>query len=87
MFLEEQLEVAAGVKQQLEADIAGIPEYRLLDERFMVIRQAMGLPKSRGIEAAQFLAQFVESMKVLGKVGEALQRHSIHGATVAPASE
>ena len=46
-FVEQQLEVAAGVKQQLEADAAKTPGLRLLDERFMVIRQAMGVP-SRG---------------------------------------
>ncbi|WP_066733131.1 ABC transporter substrate-binding protein [Cupriavidus sp. D384] len=84
MFLDEQFDVAAGVKQQLEADIAGIPGYRLLDERFMVIRQAMGTPKSRGEHAARFLADFVESAKSQGLVAQALVRHGIQGADVAP---
>lgn len=84
MFREENLDVAAGVKQQLEADIAGIPGYRLLNERFMVIRQAMGLQKSRGEYAVAFLKQFVEEVKRSGFVAEALTRHGIQGATVAP---
>ena len=84
MFLEDRLDVAAGVKQQLEADIAGASGYRLLDERFMVIRQAMGLPKTRGEQAARFLADFVESAKSQGFVADALERHDIQGANVAP---
>ena len=36
------------MKQQLEKDLPNFPGHRLLPERFMVIRQAMGLPKSRG---------------------------------------
>jgi len=85
-FLEEGADVAAGVKQQLEADARRLGGLRLLGERFMVIRQAMGLPKSRGPEAAAFLAGFVEEMKVGGFVAAALERHGIEGASVAPAA-
>ncbi|WP_044528933.1 ABC transporter substrate-binding protein [Herbaspirillum sp. B65] len=85
-FLQEGAEVAAGVKQQLEHDAAQIGGLRLLNERFMVIQQAMGTPKTRGPEAAAFLAAFVEKMKASGFVAEALKRHSINGASVAPAA-
>jgi polar amino acid transport system substrate-binding protein len=57
---------------------------RLLEERFMVIQQAMGTPKSRGPEAASVLKAFVEEMKASGFVGEALARHRIAGVSVAP---
>ncbi|WP_321957711.1 ABC transporter substrate-binding protein [Paraburkholderia bannensis] len=83
-FLEQNLEVAAGVKQQLEADAAKTGGLRLLDERFMVIRQAMGVPKSRGEQAAALLRAFVEEMKRSGWVADALARHGIQGASVAP---
>jgi polar amino acid transport system substrate-binding protein len=83
-FLESGAEVAAGVKQQLEADAAKAGGVRLLDQRFMVIQQAMGVPKSRGREAAALLEQFVEEMKASGFVADALQRHGIKGASVAP---
>jgi polar amino acid transport system substrate-binding protein len=85
-FLQEGAEVAAGVKQQLEHDASKIGGLRLLNERFMVIRQAMGTPKSRGLEAAAFLASFVEKMKASGFVAAALERHRISGASVAPAA-
>ncbi|MFT4505571.1 ABC transporter substrate-binding protein [Caballeronia sp. 15711] len=85
-FLEQGLEVAAGVKQQLESDAAKTPGLRLLGERFMVIQQAMGLPKSRGDAAADYLRRFLEEMKASGFVADALQRHKINGASVAPAA-
>jgi polar amino acid transport system substrate-binding protein len=86
VFVEQKLEVAAGVKQQLEADQARFAGHRILPGRFMVIQQAMGTPKSRGFEAAAYLTQFVEDMKASGFVTDALQRHGIQGASVAPAA-
>jgi len=83
MFVAQKLEVAAGVKQQLEADARRIPGLRLLEGRFMVINQAMGTP--RGREAgAKYLREFVEEMKASGFVAKALERHRIEGASVAP---
>ncbi|UOD51142.1 ABC transporter substrate-binding protein [Orrella daihaiensis] len=86
-FLETNADVAAGVKQQLESDIVARPELRLLPGRFMVIRQAMGVPKQYGESAASFLRQFVEQMKSSGFVQTALERHGIKGAGVAPAAD
>lgn len=83
-FVEHQLEVAAGVKQQLEKDLPEFPGHRLLPGRFMVIRQAMGVAKSRGSAACAALTQFVEQQKSIGFVAQALFRHQITGATVAP---
>lgn len=79
------VEVAAGVKQQLEADAARFGDMRLLPDRFMVIEQAMGVHRSRGEAAAKWLTAFVERMKAEGFIQEALARHQIEGATVAPA--
>lgn len=86
-FLAEGHDVAAGVRQQLEADAARLGGLRLLPGRFMVIQQAMGLPKGRGEGAANALRTFVEQMKQQGFVADALVRHRIEGASVAPASE
>jgi polar amino acid transport system substrate-binding protein len=86
-FLARGLDVAAGVKQQLQADIAGMSGVRMLPGRFMVIRQAMGCPRSRGEQAAAELSRFVEEIKASGFVAEALARHGIEGAGVAPAGD
>jgi polar amino acid transport system substrate-binding protein len=85
-FLEQGADVAAGVKQQLEADAQRLGGLRLLPGRFMVIQQAMGCPRSRGAEAAVALAEYVEAMKRSGFVAAALKRHGISGAAVAPAA-
>lgn len=85
-FLAQGADVAAGVKQQLEADAQRLGGLRLLPGRFMVIQQAMGLPKTRGPAAAACLADFVEQMKATGFVGRALEQHGIQGASVAPAA-
>ena len=84
LFLEQQLEVAAGVRQMLVADAQRFPGLRLLPGRFMVIRQALATPKARGEAAVAALRQFVEQMKASGFVAEALTRHGIKGAAVAP---
>ena len=83
-FVAQGADVAAGVKQQLEADAARLGGLHLLGGRFMVIRQAMGLAKARGNEAAEYLERFVEEMKASGFVAAALERHGIRGASVAP---
>lgn len=83
-FIEQGLEVAAGVKQQLEADVRRFPGLRLLDGRFMVIQQAMGTARTRGPGASRCLGEFVEDMKARGFVTQALRRHRIDGASVAP---
>ncbi len=83
MFVAQKLEVAAGVKQQLEADARRIPGLRLLEGRFMVINQAMGTPRGRDA-GAKYLREFVEEMKASGFVAQALERHRVEGASVAP---
>ena len=83
-FLATSADVAAGVRQQLEADARRLGGMRLLPGRFMVIEQAMGCPRSRGDAAAAALAAYVEDAKASGDVAAALLRHGISGAAVAP---
>ncbi|HEU5297240.1 MAG TPA: ABC transporter substrate-binding protein [Burkholderiaceae bacterium] len=83
LFVAQKLDVAAGVRQQLEADAKRLPGLRVLDGRFMVIQQAMATPSGRDAGLA-YLNQFVEEMKSSGFVAQALQRHTIQGVAVAP---
>ena len=85
-LLSQRLEVAAGVKQQLELDAKRVPGVRLLEGRFMVINQAMGVPKGRDA-GARYVRDFIEEMKASGFVAQALRRHGIEGAAVAPAGD
>jgi polar amino acid transport system substrate-binding protein len=82
-FFDEKLEAVAGVKQPLVLYAKANPSMRVMDGRFQVIEQAMGMPKGRPA-AAKYLRGFVEEMKVSGFVADALKRSAQHDATVAP---
>jgi polar amino acid transport system substrate-binding protein len=83
-FMKDKLEAAAGVKQPLVAFASKTPGVRVLDGRFMEIRQAMGTPKGRGDAGIRYLAAFVEEMKASGFVADALKRSNQPDAAVAP---
>jgi polar amino acid transport system substrate-binding protein len=87
LFRKEGLDAAAGVKQPLVAYAKDHPDVRVMDGRFMEIRQAMGTPRVRlgGNEAVpRYLHAFVEEMKASGFVAQALARSNQPDAAVAP---
>jgi polar amino acid transport system substrate-binding protein len=84
LFVKEKLEAAGGVKQPLAAYAKANPNVRILDGRFMEIRQAMGTPKGRGETGARYLSSFIEEMKASGFVADALKRSNQPDAAVAP---
>jgi len=55
----------------------------VLDDRFMVIEQAMGLPKGRDAGLA-YAKAFIEEMKASGFVAQALEKSGVRGVPVAP---
>ena len=63
---------------------AGDDDVRVIDGRFMEIRQAMGTPQGRPAAAA-YLQSFIEEMKASGFVADALNRSNQPDAAVAPA--
>ena len=83
LFLGQGLDAAAGVRQPLAKFAAGHPGLRVLDESFMVIRQASGVPKGRPAAAA-YLAAFIEEAKRTGFVAEALRSSGAGEVTIAP---
>jgi polar amino acid transport system substrate-binding protein len=85
-FIKNKYEAAGGVKQALQAFAKGRSDVRLIDERFMEIRQAMGCAKGKTAGAA-YLRAFIEEMKRSGFVADALKRSGQHDATIAPAEK
>src|SRR5262245_11176371 len=83
LFREQKLEAAAGVKQPIAAYAQKHPEVRVMDGRFMEIRQAMGTPRARAAAGA-YLKEFVEEMKASGFVAAALKRSNQPDTAVAP---
>jgi polar amino acid transport system substrate-binding protein len=78
-----QAQAAAGVKQQLQADAKREGGVRLIPGRFMVISQAMAMPRDTSAAAQEFLGTYIAQQKASGFVAEALKRHGIEGASVA----
>ncbi|HFN5283505.1 TPA: ABC transporter substrate-binding protein [Pseudomonas aeruginosa] len=85
LFLDENLEAAAGVRQPLEAVARTSTALRVVSGRFTEIHQAMGVPIGRDT-AAEYLASFIEELKASGFVAATLARHGREDATVAPPS-
>ncbi len=83
LFVNERLDALAGVKQPLIAYAASHPGYRVLPGRFMVIEQAMAIPRGRPL-AVRYLADFIDELKASGFVAASLDKSGQHDAAVAP---
>lgn len=84
VFLAEGLEAAAGIRQPIARFVAATPDVRLIDQRFMEIRQAVGTTKNRRPETVAFLHDLVEDLKANGFVADSLLRSGQPDASVAP---
>jgi len=84
-FMAGKGNVAAGVKQQLESDAKRYQDLRMLPGRFMVINQAIGIPKARADyeKTTAYLSNIITDLKSSGFVAQAMKRHNIQGAQVA----
>ena len=84
-FMSGKANVAAGVKQQLESDAKRYEGLRMLPGRFMVINQAIGIPKSRSDfeRTTTYLSEVITELKQSGFIAKSMQRHHIQGAKVA----
>jgi polar amino acid transport system substrate-binding protein len=76
-------DVIAGVRQLLLLDQAKLPGSRVLEDRFMVIEQAMGMPRGRDAGLA-YAKAFIEEVKASGFVARALEKSGVRGVPVAP---
>ncbi|WP_380144637.1 transporter substrate-binding domain-containing protein [Kibdelosporangium aridum] len=84
VFVEQDLEAAAGIRQPLTEFVTAYPEYRLVEGAFMQIQQAVGTTKTRSAQSVEFLRAVVEELKANGFVAESLRRSNQPGAQVAP---
>lgn len=84
VFRTLDLEAGAGIRQPTAAYVAAHPEVRLIDGRFMEIRQAVGTTTARAPETIAYLTALVEDLKKNGFVTEALRRSHQDPALAAP---
>ena len=84
-FRELGLEVAAGIRQPLARHVSEDPGLRLVEPRFMEIRQAVAVAQDHSAATVRFLHELVEDLKASGWIAESLAR-SGQDASVAPPS-
>lgn len=82
-FLNENFDVAAGVKASLIDYVAAHADVRVLDGRFMVIEQAMVTTHR---EAVPYISAMIEELKASGFIAEELKKSRQTEAIVAPAA-
>jgi polar amino acid transport system substrate-binding protein len=83
VFLTENLEAAAGIREPVTEFVRTHAGIRLIDGRFMEVRQAVGTTKAKRAETTQFLSGLVEELKASGFIAASLRR-SGQTASVAP---
>jgi polar amino acid transport system substrate-binding protein len=79
-FLRLGLDVAAGVRGQLEADATRIGGLRLIEPHFMLIEQALGVPKALEAQLIGRLDLIISRSLADGFFAAALVRHGVEGA-------
>lgn len=84
VFRAQGLEVAAGIRQPMSEFVATHSDVRLIEDRFMEIRQALGTTRARRPETVRFLRDVVEELKADGFVADALRRSHQSEDLVAP---
>jgi polar amino acid transport system substrate-binding protein len=81
-FIDDKLDVLAGLRPGLLKDVEKVPGLRILDGKFTAVQQAVGTAKAN-TEGARFLARFVEQAKTSGLVAGLIERHKVKGLSVA----
>jgi polar amino acid transport system substrate-binding protein len=84
-FVDEGLEVLAGLRPRLLTDAEALPGSRILDGQFTAVQQAIGTARGNTAGAA-FLREFVEEAKASGLVASLIARHQVRGLSVAAAA-
>lgn len=84
-FMSDKLEVLAGLRPGLLKDVEKAPGLKILEGKFTAVQQAVGTAKAN-VEAAAFLADFVEKAKKSGMVQGFIDRHKVKGLSVAPSA-
>jgi polar amino acid transport system substrate-binding protein len=84
VFREQGLEAGAGIRQVVSDFAARTAGFRMIDERFMQIRQAVGVARTHSPGTVGFLAKVIEELKASGFISDALRRSGQDSALMAP---
>ncbi len=84
LFREQGLEAGAGIRQVVSGFADRTAGFRVIDERFMQIRQAVGVTRTHAPGTVRFLAAVIEELKASGFISDALRRSGQDSALLAP---
>ena len=82
-FVNDKIDVLAGLRPGLLKDIEKMPGATILPGKFSAVQQAIGVAKGNP-EAAAWLSAFVEEAKKSGLVASFIEKHKVKGLSVAP---
>mgnify|MGYP001546394006 FL=1 len=85
LFLEKNLDAAAGVRQPLEQAAKANAALKVLPGSFTAIRQAMATPR-KNQQALNYLSRFIEEMKASGFVARELEKNGQDSTMVVEAT-
>jgi polar amino acid transport system substrate-binding protein len=83
LFIQDRLEVLAGLKPRLVSDAEKLAGSRVLEGQVTGVQQAAGTGKSRAA-GAKYLSEFIADIKRSGLVAKTIEKHGVKGVTVAP---
>jgi len=78
-FVEQKLDVLAGLRPRLLDDMKRLSGSTVLDDKFAAVQQAIGTPKNRDASGAKFLQRFVTEAKRSGVVQALIDKHGVTG--------
>ena len=84
-FVDQSLEVLAGLRPRLLEDVQQLPGAQLLPQKFTAIQQAMGTPSSRDKAGSDYLQRFVDCALQEGLVETLINQFEVTGK-LSPAS-
>jgi polar amino acid transport system substrate-binding protein len=82
-FVNDKIDVLAGLRPRLLTDVQRLPGARILDGQFTAVQQAIGTARAN-TAGAEFLRAFVEEAKASGFVASLIEKHHVIGLSVAP---
>ena len=83
LFVNDKLDVLAGLRPRLLSDVAKLPGARILDGQFTAVQQAVG-PAKGNASARALLRGFNAEAKTSGLIAGLIAKHQVQGLSVAP---
>jgi polar amino acid transport system substrate-binding protein len=81
---DQGLEVAAGTRHLMARYVSGNPGFRLVEGRFMQVKQAVGTTRTRTPRTLEFLRSVIEELKANGFIADAIRRANRPDLSAAP---